>query len=231
MRAGRPSVAQDCQADLEVGGPSGGSDGGGAAEPLGWHGRGYLPHFDGGEVTQMVTFRVADSLPRDLLERLDWELQHAPPEERHSRWLRQVERLLDRGHGECWLAASAIAELVQTALLHFDHESYRLHAWVIMPNHVHALLTPAPLQSLPPILKSWKSYTARRANALLDRAGPFWQRDYFDRYIRDEEHFARAAQYIEANPVKARLCADPADWPWSSAGRTRKPCHTGTADL
>jgi hypothetical protein len=62
-----------------------------------------------------------------------------------------------------------------------------------------------------------KSYTANRANALLSRSGPFWAREYFDRYIRNGEHFTNTVAYIHNNPVKAKLCSDPSDWPFSSA--------------
>jgi len=83
---------------------------------LGWHSRGYLPHFDGIVIPQFVTSRLADSLP--------------------------------------WL---------------------------------------------------------------LSRKGPFWMKEYFDRYIRNDKHFRNVVKYIEENPVKARLCAKPSDWPFSSA--------------
>jgi putative transposase len=72
--------------------------------------------------------------------------------------------------------------------------------------------------SLSDIVRSWKSFTARRANALLGHPGPFWHADYFDRYMRDEEHFARTVEDVEQNPVKAGLVDKAADWPWSSAG-------------
>src|ERR1019366_125557 len=109
-----------------------------------------------------------------------------------------------------------IASVIQENLLRFDGIRYRLLAWVIMPNHVHALIeiqeTP-----LPPIGRSWKSYTANEANRLLGRTGTFWQREYFDRYMRDPEHLAKAIRYIENNPMKARLVRLPAEWPFGSA--------------
>ena len=66
-------------------------------------------------------------------------------------------------------------------------------------------------------MKSFKSYTSHEANKLLDQHGQFWMEDYFDRYVRDEKHFASAIAYIENNPVKARLCKKPEDWLFSSA--------------
>jgi REP element-mobilizing transposase RayT len=67
------------------------------------------------------------------------------------------------------------------------------------------------------ILHSLKSYTAQEANKMLRRRGQFWIEDYFDRYMRNQEHFRKTVQYIENNPVKARLCDKPSSWPFSSA--------------
>jgi REP element-mobilizing transposase RayT len=102
-------------------------------------------------------------------------------------------------------------------LLHFDTVRYRLFAWVVMPNHVHALLQLVPGRPLDRIVHSWKSYTAKQANRLLGRTGPFWAREYFDRVMRDDGHLVKTAAYIETNPVKAGLCASISDWQFSSA--------------
>jgi REP element-mobilizing transposase RayT len=86
-----------------------------------------------------------------------------------------------------------------------------------MPNHIHLLATILPGQSLSQTMHSLKSFTSHEANKMLRRDGQFWFEDYFDRYIRNGKHFANAVRYIENNPVKARLCAKPEDWPFSSA--------------
>ncbi len=98
-----------------------------------------------------------------------------------------------------------------------------LHAWVVMPNHVHVLLTPLENVTLEEILRTQKSISSTRINKLLGKQGRLWQPDYFDRLIRDEKHFNGVVHYIEWNPVKAGLCVDPADWTWSSAYRHAKP--------
>jgi hypothetical protein len=67
------------------------------------------------------------------------------------------------------------------------------------------------------VLHSWKSFTAQQANKLLGRQGEFWAREYFDRFIRNEQHLAQAIAYIEQNPVKAGLVDNPEAWPYSSA--------------
>ena len=90
-----------------------------------------------------------------------------------------------------------------------------------MPNHVHVVIEPDPLHGLGAIVQSWKSFTAKKANAILGRTGAFWRKDYFDRFMRNEEHYARTVDDVENNPVTAGLCQAPEAWPWSSAA-TRK---------
>jgi hypothetical protein len=93
-----------------------------------------------------------------------------------------------------------------------------LHAWVVMPNHVHVVVHPTPPHTLSSILKSWKGYTALHANRLLNRRGTsFWQNESYDHCCRDDEDRARCCAYTRMNPLHARLCARPEDWPWSSA--------------
>jgi len=173
----------------------------------GWHSRGYLPHFDSQDVVQFLTFRLADSLPKEAA----FELRQTA----HPETLR--DEMLDRSWGACWLKPDNVAHLVEDALLLFDGQRYRLHAWTIMPNHVHVLLTMLPGFSLGGIVSSWKRYSAREANKLLGRSGTFWQDDYWDRFIRNEEHFAATIAYIDQNPVKAGLARTADLWPWGSA--------------
>ena len=107
--------------------------------------------------------------------------------------------------------------MVQENLLHFDGVKYKLHAWVVMPNHVHYLATPKAGFELAEIVHSCKSYTAHEANKILERSGRCWFPEPFDRYIRNGEHFVNTIKYIENNPVKAGLCAKPSDWRFSNA--------------
>jgi REP element-mobilizing transposase RayT len=179
----------------------------------GWHGRGYLPHFEGGEVAQFVTFRLKDSLPESVVER--WRRELGREEEPQLR--RRVEAYLDRGYGAASLREPRVAAIVQNALLHYDGARYRLAAWVVMPNHVHVLASACGGHTLSGIMHSLKSYTSGEVNKLLGRKGAFWMEDYFDRYVRDSVHYGRAVAYIENNPVKAKLCRQPAEWPFGSA--------------
>ena len=180
--------------------------------------RTHLPHFEAGAVPQHICFRLADSLPRDLLLQWEEELQRLAEHDRETERRRRIEAALDRGYGACWLRRPEVAALVRDALLHFDGTRYRLHEWVVMPNHVHVLATPLHGFSLSGIVHSWKSHTAKQANKVLKRRGGFWQPDYFDRFMRDEEHYQATVEYIHRNPVMAGLCESEEDWEWSSLG-------------
>lgn len=183
-------------------------------QTLGWHSRGYLPHLDVPGLLQSITFRLFDSLPQDVMERIYATISPDDPER-----LRRIERLLDAGHGECWLLRPEIAEIVEESLLYGDGERYRLLCWVVMPNHVHTLIETLDGQPVAKVAHGWKSFTANVANRRLGRSGPFWARDYFDRYIRDDQHLAAVVRYIENNPVKAGLVARAEDWPFGSPRR------------
>jgi REP element-mobilizing transposase RayT len=183
----------------------------------GWHSRGYLPHFDGGVIPQSITVRLFDSLPKILLQRWSYELSHNRPESRDAELRQRIEAYLNRGIGSAWLRNVRVATIVENGLLFFDDQRYTLSAWVVMPNHAHFIATPLPGYTLSRIIQSLKSYTSNEANKVLKRRGPFWMPDYFDRYIRNEKHFAAAIAYIENNPVKAGLCRKPSDWRFSSA--------------
>ena len=183
----------------------------------GWYSRGYLPHYDPGSATQFLTCRLFDSLPQKILERFRAELEEKKAEDIEREAMILIEKFLDSGYGECFLKERKIAEIVRNSLQTFDGERYRLFAWVIMPNHVHLLLKPLNGWELYKILQSFKSFTAQKSNKLLDRNGKFWMREYFDRRIRDYEHFEKTLRYIENNPVKAGFCETPDNWEFGSA--------------
>lgn len=188
----------------------------------GWHSRGYLPHFDCGEIPQFITFRLTDSLPAELLNVWRAMLEHLSKTEAESELRNRIEEHLDGGTGHAWLKNPAIASVIENALFHFDGRRYRLHSWVVMPNHIHVLLTPATGYGVPGIVHSLKSFTAKEANHLLERKGGFWQVDYYDRYVRNEEHYYRTVEYIEMNPVRAGLCESREEWAFSSAAMSHK---------
>jgi REP element-mobilizing transposase RayT len=200
----------------------------------GLHSRGYLPHVKRENAKYFITFRLGDSLPKDVLlqheaERalllralLESERFGIPPkgnqESINRAFRRQIERALDSGAGACYLGRPSIADLVANALKFFHQKRYHLQEWVIMPNHVHAIIWPYPNHLVGEIVKSWKQFTSLRAKRMLGLAKErFWQPESFDHWIRDDAECARIARYIRNNPVKAGLCARPEDWRWSSA--------------
>jgi REP element-mobilizing transposase RayT len=186
-------------------------------QPRGWHSRGYLPHFDGGEILQFITLRLGDAVPLNVIQKWERELEREEPSEAMKRLYWKIEKYIDCGYGKCFLGIDEIALMVETSLLHFDGERYKLSAWVVMPNHIHYLFRPMAGNPLSDLMKNFKSYTSHKANKLLRRSGQFWQEDYFDRYIRNYEHYEKTIDYIEMNPVKAGLCEKPSDWRYSSA--------------
>ena len=183
------------------------------------HSRGYLPHFDVYGTIQFVTFRLADSMPQELLESWQHDLENGFIEDVDLR--RRVERYLDSGYGSCFLLDRRIATELRETLLKWDGERYNLIAWVIMPNHVHILIELLGVNALSDIMHSIKSYTAHKANKLLDRRARFWSVESYDRYIRDANHLRSTIKYIEENPVKVRLCRKTNDWEFSSGYRSR----------
>ncbi len=179
-----------------------------------WRNR--LPHWDQLGGTYFLTFRLADAVPADLLrrwqaERDDWLRAHPPPlspeleQIYHQRFSAEIDLWLDAGHGGCVLRDPACARIVADTLTHDDPERCALWSWVIMPNHVHALLSLRAAHGLDVILKTWKGVSARRINQHRGTTGSLWQRDYFDRLIRDETHFGRCVRYIRQNPSRANL--------------------------
>jgi REP element-mobilizing transposase RayT len=195
----------------------------------GWHSRGYLPHLDAPELIQAITFRLADALPKKVIEAWKYELEISQVIEKSEQEQILRERIAqfeDAGHGACHLLDPTCALFVQNALLHFDGERYRLLEWCIMPNHVHVLIHCPKGTRLGALVKTWKTHSAREINRFLNRTGRLWANDYHDRFIRDANHLANARRYIRNNPVKAGLCQNPQDWPWSSAGSA-----PGTASL
>ena len=200
----------------------------------GLHSRNVLPHLKRAGASYFVTFRLAGTLPREVVLRLKAErealLQHALAAKRPLTWHEQeelfrwyssrVDAYLDAGHGDCWLRQTKLADLVASAVKFFEGTRYELPAWVVMPNHLHAVLRPLPGWTLSEILKSWKGYTGREANKLLQRTGQqFWQTESYDHLIRDDDDMHRCCHYTTMNPVNARLCARPEEWKWSSAYR------------
>ena len=182
----------------------------------GWYHRGYLPHFDTDKVPQMITYRLADALPRKVVLRILAETDR-DDRERYERF----EKMLDGGYGSCVLRRRDCAEVVIENLRFHDGKRYRLIDWVVMPNHVHVLYD-QPRVEMRKIVKGWKSFTSNRIKKILGTLGdgePLWQAGYHDRFARDERHLRNMQRYIYLNPVEAGLVSDPSGWPYSSVHR------------
>lgn len=96
-------------------------------------------------------------------------------------------------------------------MLHADGERYRLIAWCIMPNHVHAIIEQVEGFPLGEVVQSWKSATSHKINTHVGQAGRMWRREYFDRFMRDDDHLSTTIAYVEDNPVRAKLVSVPSD--------------------
>jgi len=224
-----------------------------------------LPHWQPEGQVFFITSRLFGSLPASAIERLRFERERLEKEPERKgellrqRALRQAKRmfgLLDEAlaaeaerpeaSSPQWLRDSKVAVLVRDAIHHREGNLWQVHRYVVMPNHLHLLIEPlpvenseqtvkqangnpeagadlkdaceAPCSSLAVIMHGLKLYTARRANRLLGRSGAFWQDENYDHWVRDGEEYDRIVYYIDHNPVKAGLCRHPAEWPWSSAG-------------
>jgi type I restriction enzyme R subunit len=176
----------------------------------------YLPHWRREGAVYWVTFRLADSLPQEKVtqlkaEREEWSAQHSEPwteDERReyaTRFTQRVQAWLDAGYGSCALRDPSIRQVVRDCMLKFDGMRVRLHAAVIMPNHVHALLQPLAQFALSDLLKGMKGTSARMVNQVLRRSGNFWMDESYDRIVRNDKEYRYFLRYIQANPIKAGL--------------------------
>jgi len=213
--------------------------GGTGLQPVKYHGQddhatlkirhgAYLPHWTREDAIYAVTFRLTDSLPKSVVESWNFERQDIKRTARQMKRLLtkaeekrlaklfsdKVEKYLDECEGQCWMRRDDIAGIVAGALKHFDGERYRLVAWCVMPNHVHVVVQPLPGYKLPDILQSWKSFSSKEANRMIGRTGGFWQPEYYDHLIRNEEDLARQIEYVLTNPAAAGL----ENWKWVGRG-------------
>lgn len=175
-----------------------------------------LPHWQQGAVLYFLTWRLADSIPREKLdvwheEKEIWLRLHPKPWDKPTegaylqQFTKRIEEWLDAGEGSCVLRDPENAKIVADALLFFDGQRCDLSAFVVMPNHVHALVRLRSPTRLEELVKSWKGYTARQINQRLGIKGKLWQEEYWDRLVRDEEHWRKCLRYICRNPERAGL--------------------------
>jgi REP element-mobilizing transposase RayT len=175
-----------------------------------------LPHWQQEGTAYFITFRLADSIPQEKLtqweaERKQWLATHPQPwdetaiaeysklfSERRQQWL-------DNGYGSCLLKLPDVAEIVRSALLHFDGQRYLLDEFVLMPNHVHIIVKLLPGHDLSSVLHSWKSFTAKEINKAIKGTGTIWQDESYDHIVRSDSQLKFYRKYIRENPAKAGL--------------------------
>jgi menaquinone-specific isochorismate synthase/putative DNA methylase len=160
------------------------------------HQRRRLPHWHARSGLYLLTFRLADSLPAAVLERMKPD-----PAQRRI----EIEEALDLGYGQAHLARPEAVNIVRGALEFFDRERYSLVCWTVMSNHVHVIFGLRGEHTIDSVVASWKRYTAREINELLGRRGRLWQEEYFETLIRSAQHLTTATEYVLANPAKAGL--------------------------
>jgi REP element-mobilizing transposase RayT len=182
-----------------------------------------LPHWRQMGVTYFVTSRLADSIPHWVVqrweeERRQWLLREGVDSDVEMDRLSSAKRLefkrtftakwhrwLDIGYGNCVLKESDVAQVLIKEITRGHPIDYTLDAWVLMPNHFHALVNPSQRTNLSSIQQRWKGASAMRINHLLKREGQLWQKEAFDHIVRNSNRLNDFRRYIAENPGKARL--------------------------
>jgi REP element-mobilizing transposase RayT len=184
----------------------------------------YLPHWRQDEAIYHVVFRLHDSVPANVMktwvaerdELLSKAGQLTEAERARARHLvsERTQDHLDAGHGDCILGDEENAAIVAGALAFFDGKRYHLHAWCVMPNHVHVIVEPFRDEELSKITHSWKSFTAHEIRKRDGESGNVWHRESYDHIIRNERSYQRVVRYVLDNPLRAGL----RDWKWVGLG-------------
>lgn len=195
--------------------------------------QGDLPHIQPPGATLFITFRLAGSLPKSILNEISDEFERLTKIIKSNHFNKKTalkERLEliykydnyihNSSTGPHYMKNPVVAKMVCDAIHFHDDKLYELITFCVMSNHVHLLLTPNQIQEneyvlMSKIMHSIKSYTATEANRILKREGQFWTHESFDHYIRNESELEHIIQYIMDNPVKAKQVKKSEDWPWA----------------
>lgn len=183
----------------------------------------HLPHWRQEDVIYFITSRLSDSMPQEKLQqwkrlRQAWLQDHglssmdALPtlpeplqQEFHRKFTVIWHRWLDKGWGDCCLRQPDARQCLIDQFSHHNSEAANLDAWVIMPNHFHALVHVTHPDGLGRVVQHWKGGSARAINKLTGRQGSLWQQEPYDHIVRSEGQLRHYRRYIAANPVKACL--------------------------
>lgn len=161
-----------------------------------------LPHWAQRNAVQFITCRLADSLPQEKLDEYRNLRQRLYYEGNKELWSVEVQQMVDRivywlckGYGEMILRDAAVRDIVVKTIDFWNNKRYQLLAYVIMPNHLHMLLTPAVEEDMYLTLRDFKHYTTREINRYLNRRGSVWHSDSFDRMPRNNKEYNRYLGY------------------------------------
>ena len=194
-----------------------------------------LPHFQPEGAIFAITFRLAFSLPHTIKEKLKEEKKEfdrvsssltGPKlqvyiDEFERKYFEEFDNFLDKySKSPTWLSIDTVANEVVNSIHYLEKQLYDLHAYSIMPNHVHMIFQPIKdkneeFHSLSRIMYSMKRYTATSCNKLLKRKGQFWHHENYDHFIRDDKDLAYQLNYLFHNPVKARLIDEAQNWKYT----------------
>ena len=192
-----------------------------------------LPHKQSANAIYFVTYRLYRSIPvsviqqiqlqqEKFLKKISKDKQYTSANEyiQQKKLFAQYDSFLDNNLNEPnWLKQTEIAQLVYDSLLHLSTTEIELYCFTIMSNHVHALFSVNNNDTdLYKILQSHKSFTAKKANIILQREGPFWEPESYDHIVRDGE-YENIVNYILQNTVKAGLVKKWEDWKWTYLAR------------
>lgn len=192
-----------------------------------------LPHIQPPGATLFITFRLAGSLPKEIVQSISDEyamlthiiskegIDKADAVKKRLKLIFKYDKYLHKSNlGPHFLKHPKIAKIVCDSIHFHEGSMFELFAYCVMSNHVHIVLKPNHIKDdeyvlMSKILHSIKSYTASEANKILGRKGQFWKNESFDHYIRSDQSFNRIIKYVMDNPVEANLVKCVADWPWS----------------
>jgi len=180
-----------------------------------------LPHIQPKDAVLFITFRLKGTIPKELMKLLSDDLVKIQLQNSTDTSIRKkaeddyyeaIEDILDSAkYGSDWLKDHELSQIVKESLHFLDGKEFKLICYCIMSNHVHfiAYNFKSPVYK---IMNSLKSFTAKKINRQLNRSGDFWQREYYDRVVRDRNDLAKKIEYVLNNPVKINLKSDWRDW-------------------
>lgn len=169
-----------------------------------------LPHLYQPNKLYFVTFRLSDSIPKEVLTKIREESQllKAQLKESDSELLRNynqklmatIDKYIDSGYGSQYFITPEIRQLMVDTLMECHQKDYYIYDYVLMPNHIHLLIRTGAIKTLTELISQIKRKSAFRINQHLSRTGDVWHRNFFDVIIRSWQHLRSVQNYIKSNP-------------------------------